>query len=66
MNPIETNKKLNFADFIKHSDTYIETGTCYGQSIERALLAGFKKIRSVEVHKPFLIIALNYFLIGQM
>jgi hypothetical protein len=53
MNPVETNQKLNFADFINHSDIYIETGTCYGQSVERALAAGYKRIRSVEVHQPF-------------
>lgn len=61
MNPIETNEKLNFADFINHSDTYLETGTCYGQSVERALLAGFKKVRSVEVFKPFFDHCFNLF-----
>lgn len=61
MTPIETNKKLNFADFINHSDTYIETGTCYGQSVERALAAGYKKIKSVEVHKPFFDHCFNLF-----
>jgi hypothetical protein len=51
--PIETGKLLNFADFLHFSETYIETGSCYGNSIERALDAGFKKIKSVEVHPPF-------------
>lgn len=53
MKPIETNKLLNFADFKSHSDTYIETGSCYGGSITKALSAGYTKIKSVEVFEKF-------------
>ena len=53
MKPIETGKLLNFADFRSHSDTYVETGSCYGQSIDRALGAGFPIVKSCEVYEPF-------------
>ncbi len=53
MKPVETNKLLNFADFIGHSNIYIETGTCYGGSVKKAMEAGYKTIKSVEVYEPF-------------
>lgn len=53
MKPTETNKLLNFADFIDHSSIYIETGTCYGGSVRKAQEAGYKTIKSVEVYEPF-------------
>lgn len=53
MIPIETNKLLNFADFLKYSDTYCETGSCHGGSITKALAAGYTKIKSVEVFEKF-------------
>lgn len=49
----QTNKLLDFSDFSNHSDTYIETGTCYGGSVNKALISGFKRIKSVEVFQPF-------------
>lgn len=48
-----TSKLLDYADFIGHSDTYLESGTCYGQSICRAIDAGFKRIKSVELDAGF-------------
>ena len=54
MKPIETNKLLNFAEFVSHR-TYIETGSCHGGSIIRAQNAGFTLIKSVEVFEDFYI-----------
>jgi hypothetical protein len=48
-----TNKLLNFRDFINYSSVYVETGTCYGGSVDKALQAGFNQILTVEVHRPF-------------
>lgn len=45
---IETNRLLNFADFRQFSDTFIETGTCFGRSVNAALSAGYESIKSVE------------------
>ncbi len=53
MKPIETSLLLDFADFRSFSDTYIETGSCYGGSIDRALGAGFTRIKSCEVLPKF-------------
>lgn len=53
MTPTETNIILNIGDFRKYSDTYAESGSCHGHSIERALAAGFEKIKSAEAWKPF-------------
>lgn len=44
---------LNFADFVKHSDTFIETGTCVGTSTQKAFDAGFKTVKTVEAWEPF-------------
>lgn len=53
MKPIETGKLLNFAEFRDHSSIYIETGTCYGGSVRKAMEAGYDTIKSVEVYEPF-------------
>lgn len=53
MKPIETNKLLNFGDFVNYSKIYIETGTCYGGSVRKAIEAGYRRIKSVEVFEPF-------------
>lgn len=50
---IETNRLLNFADFRPMSNTFIETGTCYGRSVYNALTAGFEYAKSVEAKKEF-------------
>lgn len=44
-----TSKLLNYADFRYHSDTYIESGAAAGESIRRALDAGFTDVRSCEM-----------------
>lgn len=46
-----TNKLIDFADFKKYSDTFIETGSCHGAGIDKALKAGFS-VLSVEAHPP--------------
>lgn len=55
MKPIETNKVLNFSDFRKYSNTFIETGTAAGGGIEASLGAGFTKIHSVEAKDTYYI-----------
>lgn len=46
-------KTFNIKDFLSFSNTYIETGSCQGESIQRALDAGFTRVKSVEFHEPF-------------
>lgn len=53
MKPKETGLLLDIADFRVYSDTYVETGTCYGGSADRAINAGYKTILTVEAWKPF-------------
>lgn len=49
-----TNKLIgSYEDFIQYSDTYCESGSCMGSSIELALKAGFKTIKSVEAKDNF-------------
>lgn len=52
-NVTSTNVVLDFKDFLKYSDTLIETGTCHGTSTKKALDAGFKTVKSVEAWAPF-------------
>lgn len=46
-------KLFNLTDFRPFSHAYVETGSCEGESIKRALQAGFTTIKSIEVHEPF-------------
>lgn len=44
-----TGKLLDYSNYLYHSDTYIESGAAAGESIRRALQAGFQNIRSCEM-----------------
>lgn len=44
----ETNSLLDFKSYLEHSKIFIETGTCYGRSVQLALDAGYERIKSVE------------------
>ena len=44
------NKILDWRDYVKFSDTFVETGSCWGRTIQYALDAGFKRIKSVEFY----------------
>jgi len=46
-------KLFRIEDFRYFSSTYLETGSCMGESINRALKAGFDQIKSVEVFEEF-------------
>lgn len=47
------NNLFDLKDFVKYSDTFIETGTCAGDGVDRAVKAGFKYIESVELERRF-------------
>ena len=49
----ETNKLLNFADFLKYSDIIIESGSGMGGGIEQMIAAGYKRIKSVEAKDTY-------------
>lgn len=44
-----TGKLLDYADFVSYSPNYLESGSAAGESINRALKAGFKDVRSCEL-----------------
>ena len=48
MKIVSTNKLLNYQDFLRYGNTFIETGTAAGDGVQRALNAGFKHIHSIE------------------
>lgn len=48
-----TGTKLNFADYRSYSSIFIETGTCYGRSIQLAIDAGFQCLKSVEAKQEY-------------
>lgn len=51
---IKQNRKLlDYADFVKYSPLYMESGTCNGNSIQRAIDAGFSRFKSVELSSEF-------------
>ena len=50
-----TGKILDYANYASHSKQYIETGTCTGNSIQRAIDAGFELFRSVELSDQYYI-----------
>lgn len=54
MNYTESNKLIGkFEDFLQYSDTLIELGSCYGRSIQNALDAGYKRVKSVEAKEEY-------------
>lgn len=40
---------MDFTRFAQYSSTFIETGTCRGDSVTAALLSGFTQVKSVEL-----------------
>lgn len=48
MNITQTNKLLDYRDFVDFSPLFVETGSCSGAGIQRALDAGFHRVKSVE------------------
>jgi len=46
-------KLFKISDFKQYSDFYIESGSCMGESIKRALQGEFQNIQSVEIHEPY-------------
>lgn len=46
----QTNKLIDFKEFLSYSPNkiFIETGTCYGRSVEQALKDGYENIFTVE------------------
>ncbi len=53
MKPIETNTILNFADFRKYSDTFVETGSAALDGVKLAKKSGFSKIITVEAKDTY-------------
>lgn len=50
----QTNKLIgNYGEFVKYSKVFIETGSCYGRSIELALQAGYIRVFSVEAKEEY-------------
>jgi hypothetical protein len=52
---VEQSNKLigNYGEFLKYSTTFVETGSCYGRSIQMALDAGYQLVKSVEAKWEF-------------
>lgn len=48
-----TGKLLNYKDFRKYSDTFIETGCAAGDGVQRALDAGFNPVISIEASEEY-------------
>lgn len=46
-------KIFNIGDYRYFSSIYVETGSCTGESIKRALNGGFEHIKSVEAYESF-------------
>jgi hypothetical protein len=60
--PISTGKVLDFKDFRKYSDTFVESGTAMGGGVERAIGSGFANIRSVEAKDTYYIHCVKKFI----
>lgn len=55
-------RPFDIADYLKYSPTLIETGTCRGEGVQRAINAGFTEILSVELSEELYIHCLKRFL----
>jgi hypothetical protein len=54
VNIVESNKLIgNYRDFLKYSNIFCETGTCFGRSVQLALDAGYNWVKSVEAKDDF-------------
>ena len=56
-----TNKVLDYHDFVDFSPLFIETGSCAGDGIQRALNAGFLRVKSVESMMEYYLICVERF-----
>ena len=52
---------INLKNYLEFSDTLVETGTCLGQGVERALDAGYDNIKSVEMVEERFVLCQNKF-----
>ncbi len=62
MNIKQTNKILDYHDFVDFSPLFVETGSCAGDGIQRALNAGFFRVKSVEAMMEFYQICADRFI----
>ncbi len=49
------NELFDYKNFLKYSNTLIETGCAWGDGVQRALDAGFKKVISIEASNKYFI-----------
>lgn len=56
-----TNRLLDYKDYLKYSDTWIETGSGHGGGIQRALDAGFQHVYSMDASETSFEICKNRF-----
>jgi hypothetical protein len=50
MNLSTQKRPFNLSDYLKYSTTFIETGSCRGDGIKKALDSGYEMVLSVELH----------------
>lgn len=50
---ISTGKEIDFSAYLPDSKLFIETGTCSGRTVKKALELGFERVLSVEAFRPF-------------
>ncbi len=57
-----TNKLLDYKEFLKYGDKFIETGSAAGEGIQRALEAGFQEVHSIEAQREWYEVCVNRFM----
>lgn len=57
-----TNRLLDYREFIKYGNTFIETGCAYADGVQRAIDAGFKKVISIEASEMYYESSFNRFI----